>query len=246
MRRCCGRGRAASSEQPALALFVVWRLANARRCRTSEPVACGLAAGMRRRRTCRRSSPSIKPLGRVVGGVGRSNLDRLRVRGRCAQCANPGAGSAALPPPCSCYGTVARRRHCTVAALEAASSHQGRNPQGGLCSRWGCEFPPRARSPPCVVCSLVGGAPCDLQGWTSWTLVHTSSSAPCFARGRRGGGPGAVLCPPCIIARVGLESPHCRGGGRGTPRLVAVPHGTAPPATDVWLGPARCQATLTW
>ena len=44
--------------------------------------------------------PSIKPLGRVVGGVGRSNLDRLRVRGRCAQCANPGAGSAEpLPPP---------------------------------------------------------------------------------------------------------------------------------------------------
>ena len=100
MRRCCGRGRAASSEQPALALFVVWRLANARRCRTSEPVACGLAAGMRRRRTCRRSSPSIKPLGRVVGGVGRSNLDRLRVRGRCAQCANPGAGSTEpLPLP---------------------------------------------------------------------------------------------------------------------------------------------------
>ena len=137
MRRCCGRGRAASSEQPALALFVVWRLANARRCRTSEPVACGLAAGMRRRRTCRRSSPSIKPLGRVVGGVGRSNLDRLRVRGRCAQCANPGAGSAEpLSPPCSCCGSVARRRHCTVAALEAASSHQGHNPQGGLCSRW--------------------------------------------------------------------------------------------------------------
>ena len=32
-----------------------------------------------------------------------------------------------------------------------------------------------------------------------------------------------------MIARVGLESPHCRGGGRGPPRLVAVPHGTAPP-----------------
>ena len=29
--------------------------------------------------------------------------------------------------------------------------------------------------------------------------------------------PGAVLCPPCIIARVGLESPHCRGGGKGHP-----------------------------
>ena len=145
MRRCCGRGRAASSEQPALALFVVWRLANARRCRTSEPVACGLAAGMRRRRTCRRSSPSIKPLGRVVGGVGRSNLDRLRVRGRCAQCANP----------------------------------------------------------------------------------------------------GAVPCPPCISARVGLEGPHCRAGGSGHP---AAGGGSAeePPllATDVWLGSAR--AAVRW
>ena len=39
------------------------------------------------------------------------------------------------------------------------------------------------------------------------------------------------------------------------PPMVAVLHGTAPPgyrrvagilATDVWLGPPRCQATLTW
>ena len=56
-----------------------------------------------------------------------------------------GRGARNRSPPCSCCGSVARRRHCTVAALEAASSHQGHNPQGGLCSMWGCEFPLRAR-----------------------------------------------------------------------------------------------------
>ena len=184
LRRCCGRGRAASSEQPALALFVVWRLANARRCRTSEPVACGLAAGMRRRRTCRRSSPSIKPLGRVVGGVGRSNLDRLRVRGRCAQCANPGAGSAEpLPPLPPARAAVrwrdgvavpwrpTRQRAATKDATRREVSVRGGNVNSHL-----------GRGSLLVWCvPWWKGAPCRVQGWISQTLVHTSTSAPCSA-----------------------------------------------------------------